>query len=224
MNKEKLFNKDFFKNVAIRVSRISAAMVITMLVIWGVLSSFDYVSPNIQTVNINEQYEQEFKIDPFILAVTQYQKARNSKLPIELAEIQAIHMVDVSKQENIPLPLLVAIVEKESLFNPLAVSFAGATGLGQILHAPNVVIDDQQRFDIRYNLEIACLILHGKIEKNSGNLTKALADYSGGAKNYASSVYENIGRFSMFEIKVNSTSNDETLEVEEVVLDELAKN
>lgn len=207
MNKEKL------KIVAVRISRIMVVALIAIVILIAVnLNSFTSGSL-ISLDNNNDLYE--YQIDPNIQAVILYQKARNSKLPIELAEIQAKHIVEVSKQENIPLALLVAMVEKESLFNPLAVSFAGATGLGQILHAPNVTIDDDRRYDIRYNLEISCAILHGKLEKNSGNLTKALADYSGGAKDYSRSVYENIGRFSMFEIKVNSIFNDESTEQQE---------
>lgn len=143
----------------------------------------------------------EVQINPEIKILTEYQKKRNSRIPIEIAELQAVMMIRIAKEEKLPIELIVGIAEKESNFDSYSISSAGATGLMQILQAPNVDIDQDQRYNIKYNLEIACLILHGKLEKNQGNLTQALADYSGNAEGYAGKVYESIGRYSMFKAR-----------------------
>ena len=153
---------------------------------------------------------QEVKVNPEVRTVAKYMKTRNSKLPIELAEIQAQAIVDVATEEHLPVELLVGITETESIppFNPFSESSVGAAGLMQIYQAPNVTISQERRFDIRYNLELGSTILKGKLAATKGDLTKALAMYSGNAGDYASRVYECVGRYSMYRVRTNDKTMD----------------
>jgi len=163
------------------------------------------------TVDFSEEKEdEEFKslvqdihaseIDPELIHLINYIQARNSKLPVELAEIEARTIVNVSYSQGVPIDLLVGIVETETSppFNPLSESSVGATGLMQIYQSPDIVISQDKRFDLQYNLEAGCVIFKGKLKRSKGDMSKALSAYSGGAINYSSRVYESIGRYSMY--------------------------
>jgi len=147
---------------------------------------------------------QVVKVNPEVRVVAKYMKTRNSKLPIEIAELQAQVLVDTASKERLPVELLVGITETESTppFNPFSESSIGAAGLMQIYQAHNVTIAPDKKFDIKYNLEIGSVILKGKLAAAKGDLTKALAMYSGHAGNYAPRVYECIGRYSMYRANI----------------------
>lgn len=182
-----------------RIGSFAMGTICLGVVVFGALTTYEIYQKEQSVPEHAADYIPEMvKIDPEIAIVKAYQMARNSKIPEELAELQAEVIFKTSKSEGIPIELVIGIIEKESLFNPFSVSNAGATGLMQILRAPNVEIDMEKRHNIKYGIEIGCTILKGKLEKNKGDLSKALSDYSGGAGDYAEAVYESIGRYVMF--------------------------
>lgn len=127
-----------------------------------------------------------------------YMLARNSRLAPEIADVIAQELTRASEEKQLPLSLLLGIVEKESLFNPFEVSKAGAQGLLQILLG-EVEIDRTRGHGIRYNIEVGTMILLEKVEQNRGDLVAALAAYSGGAEGYQQDVLMNMGRFLLFQ-------------------------
>ncbi len=137
-------------------------------------------------------------INPEIDIVSSYQMKRNSKLPEEVAKLQATLIVDKSVQHKLPTSLVVAIIETESLFDPLSESSVGARGLMQVYQSAKVDIDDSQIFNLGYNLQKGCEILAEKLDKANGDLPKALAAYSGNAKGYTDKIYTGVGRYEMF--------------------------
>jgi len=155
----------------------------------------------------------QVSVDPEISIVARYMQARNSKIPVELAVLQAQYIVQIAHSEDLPVELLVGIIETEtpSPFDPFSESSIGAAGLMQIYQAPNVEIKQNKKFDIKYNIEIGCIILKGKLETTNGDMSKALARYSGNADNYADRVYTSIGRYSMF--RNRNLNSEETLAV-----------
>lgn len=148
-------------------------------------------------------------VDPQVKIVTEYQKSRYSSVPIELAEIQANLIVQAAKKHQLPVSLIVGMVEKESHFNPFSKSSVGATGLMQIFQAPGVEIDNKRRHDLAYVLDIGCNILKDKYKAANGSWSKALSMYSGYAEKYAEGVYENMGRFAMFEEGYGDAAEEE---------------
>ncbi len=151
-----------------------------------------------QPISSKDHLSQEVTINPEIKTLASYMKARNSKMPAELAELQAEIIISVAKAEGLPLELVVGIIETETLFDPFSVSTAGAAGLMQTLVEDGVEIDDSKKFDIRYSVEKGCEILHSKLKKSEGNLQRALAAYSGNAENYSERVYAATGKYTLY--------------------------
>lgn len=127
-----------------------------------------------------------------------YIKARRSNMPDKFAGIIAESIVSVSERENVPVSLIAGIIETESIWNPMAVSSAGAMGLMQILRGETVEVDPDQAHNIEYNISTGVAILKGKVDLNDGNLLMALNNYSGNRNGYADDVMRNMGRYLLW--------------------------
>lgn len=145
--------------------------------------------------------------------IAKYIKLRNSRIPVELAEIQSKMIAKKALQYNINPSLIVSIIEKESMYDPTRVSPLSAKGLMQILRCDGVDIDNDAAHDIGYNIETGIKILLKKLELKNWDTTSALTAYSGGAKDYSNSIYEGVGRYSMYRDK-------EMNELPEIVVNE----
>ena len=152
-------------------------------------------------------YQEPEPINPQVRLLADYMRSRNSQLSREITVLIASEIVKVAEENNVPLPLLVGLVEKESIFNPMAsATIPGsktdrARGLTQIYQGEGIEIEQNKAHDLNYNLTIGCKILNRKIELNHGNLENALANYSGNATGYSTSVLENVGRFTIYTLK-----------------------
>jgi len=173
--------------------------IILLLVIVGI------VSETYDTPKDPSHKAQIVTVDPEIQILTEYQKLRSSRIPIEFAQLQAELIVEAARQSELPVELLVGIISAETAhtFDASAISVAGAVGLMQILRGQDedgneIEISEEQKFDIKYNLQIGCSILKGKLKKTDGNLYKALQMYSGGAGEYPERVYYGVGRYVMY--------------------------
>ena len=68
---------------------------------------------------------------------------------------QSLDILDaITSQDKVPIPIILAIIEQESEFNPRAVSIKGAKGLGQLMHSvwKNSIVDP---FDPISNVRVA---------------------------------------------------------------------
>jgi len=108
----------------------------------------------------------------------------SSRISRSEAERIVKHVITKSKY---PL-LMLAIMCKESNFNPKAISKSGAIGLGQIL--PNkfqldllikngIIKEKRDLFEIEKNIDATDFILSAKLAKAGGNIIKALEFYFG---------------------------------------------
>jgi len=108
----------------------------------------------------------------------------------------------VIKETKYPL-LILSLMERESNFNPLAISKSGAIGLGQILATPNqikwlkenkIISEKRDLFDIETNIKATNFVFLYKLRKANGNLEKALFFYVGGKqKKYVRDILTNLG-------------------------------
>lgn len=114
---------------------------------------------------------------------------------------------------NLPEPLIKAVIQQESTFNPNAVSHKGAVGLMQVMPATakDIGIEGDLK-DPTININAGCRYLAMMLSRYKGQLPVALAaynagpravDYAGGAvpdfpetKGYVSSVTDLMNRFS----------------------------
>lgn len=105
--------------------------------------------------------------------------------------------IQIAKQHNIEVPLMLAIIHAESNFNPIAVSKNGAGGLMQMMpetagelgltvpkyqdkRKPNLDSHIDERFDPHKNLHAGLTYFNMLLEKYESNLTLALGAYNVG--------------------------------------------
>jgi soluble lytic murein transglycosylase-like protein len=94
--------------------------------------------------------------------------------------------------------LILAVMQVESAFNPLALSTAGAYGLMQVHYAvwkDELKIDKNRIFEIEYNIGLGLKILRQYYDLSGGDIQRALFLYNNGYK------YKNTGYIT----KVNNS-------------------
>lgn len=100
-----------------------------------------------------------------------------------------------AQKVNLPPELVLAVIHTESTFDPKAISSAGALGLMQIMPFWKFIIGNKQDdlMNLHTNIRYGVTILNHYLEKESGNLTRALARYNGslGKTWYPKRVYTN---------------------------------
>jgi len=91
-----------------------------------------------------------------------------------------------AKRANLPPELVLAVIHVESLFNRWAISSVGAQGLMQVMPfwLKEIGHEHDSLFDIKTNLRLGCTILRHYLDKEKGNLTRALARYNGSLGRY----------------------------------------
>ena len=77
--------------------------------------------------------------------------------------------------------LVLAVMHVESLFDPYALSYVGAQGVMQVMPFWKAEIGrpDDNLIDLATNLQYGCAILKFYLDKENGNLRRALARYNG---------------------------------------------
>lgn len=106
----------------------------------------------------------------------------NDNIDPELAQKIAFHILDKSERHGVDPRLVFALVAQESRFNPRAVSYAGAQGLGQLMPGTAAGLGVRNAFDVEDNLEGAIRYLSGQLNE-FGKLSLALAAYNAGPGN-----------------------------------------
>jgi len=86
-----------------------------------------------------------------------------------------------AKRVDLPPELILAVIDVESNFDRLAVSYAGAAGLMQVMlfWRDEIGRPDDNLVDIDTNLRYGCTILRYYMGREKDNLTRALARYNG---------------------------------------------
>ena len=94
---------------------------------------------------------------------------------------------------KIPPELVLAVIEVESRFDRYAISSVGARGLMQVMPfwLKEIGHPKDNLFNLRTNLRMGCTILKYYMDKEKGNLTRALGRYNGslGKWKYPGKVY-----------------------------------
>lgn len=106
------------------------------------------------------------------------------------------HVHYEAKRADLPPELVLSVIHVESLFNRWAISSVGAQGLMQIMPfwLKEIGREGDSLFDIKTNLRFGCTILRHYLDKEKGNLTRALARYNGslGRFKYPNKVFDRL--------------------------------
>jgi len=91
------------------------------------------------------------------------------------------HVYQESRRVDLPPELVLAVIHTESNFDQFAISRAGARGLMQIMPfwLKEIGRPEDNLFNIETNLRFGCTILRHYIDKERGDITRALARYNG---------------------------------------------
>lgn len=114
----------------------------------------------------------------------EYQNAVFQKKYPEFSQIVKI-TYNRSRDYGFHPNLILAVMQVESGFNPLAISTAGAYGLMQVHYGvwkDELKIDKSMIFNIAYNIELGLKILKQYVDLSEGNLKRALFLYNNGYK------------------------------------------
>ncbi len=123
--------------------------------------------------------------------------ARQVKDPEERIEILTRVHYEASRV-GLPPELILAIIEVESNFDRYAISVAGAIGLMQIMPfwLDEIGRPDDNLLHIDTNLRYGCTILKFYLDKENGDLRRALGRYNGslGKRKYPNKVVDKLSR------------------------------
>lgn len=109
------------------------------------------------------------------------------ELRFPLAHLETLR--PLAEQANLDLPLVLALIRKESLFNPQARSRVGALGLMQVMPATGKQVANRLKLGIQpeadllkpeYNLPIGVHYLGGLMQRYNNNPVLAAAAYNAG--------------------------------------------
>lgn len=99
---------------------------------------------------------------------------------------------------ELPPELILALIEVESNFDPYAVSVAGALGLMQVMPfwIDEIGRPDDNLIKVNTNLRYGCTILKFYLDKENGDLRRALGRYNGslGKRKYPNLVIDKLSR------------------------------
>lgn len=103
-----------------------------------------------------------------------------------------------AKRAGLDVQLILGLIEVESMFRRYAISGVGARGLMQVMPfwVRHIGTTGHNLFDIRTNLRYGCTILRYYIDREKGDVTRALARYNGslGRMTYPNKIYAALNR------------------------------
>ena len=123
--------------------------------------------------------------------------ARHVEDPSERVEILKLVHLEATRAE-LPPELVLAVIEVESNFDRYAISVAGAIGLMQIMPfwLDEIGRPDDNLLHIDTNLRYGCTILRFYLDKEDGDLRRALGRYNGslGKRKYPNKVIDKLSK------------------------------
>ena len=123
--------------------------------------------------------------------------ARQVKDPEERIKILKLVHLEATRADLAP-ELILAVIETESNFDRYAISVAGAIGLMQIMPfwLDEIGRPNDNLLHIETNLRYGCTILKFYLDKENGDLRRALGRYNGslGRRKYPNKVIDKLSR------------------------------
>ena len=126
-----------------------------------------------------DSFEHPFDAEVWLLdmstRLTAYNAAYDDGLDIlRVAQREAL-------RAELPPELVLAVIDIESRFDKFAISHAGALGLMQIMPfwLDEIGRPNDNLFQVETNLRYGCAILKHYLDRENGDLTRALARYNG---------------------------------------------
>ncbi len=138
----------------------------------------------IEAINDSDSFTDRFDAEVWLVDMSARLASRVPEAEKRIPMLKQIHY-EATRAGLFP-ELVLAVIEVESNFNRYAISRAGAMGLMQIMPfwLEEIGKPGDNLFDLRTNLRLGCTILRYYLDKEKGDLTRALARYNGSANSY----------------------------------------
>ncbi len=145
----------------------------------------------IKAINDSGSFNDRFDAEVWLVDMSARLAPRVSDAEKRIPMLRQIHY-EATRAGLFP-ELVLAVIDVESNFNRYAISRAGAMGLMQIMPfwLDEIGKPGDNLFDLKTNLRLGCTILRYYLDREKGDLTRALARYNGslGSHRYTKKVY-----------------------------------
>ena len=137
-----------------------------------------------ESIAASDSFKDRFDAEVWLLDMSTRLSPKIKDAKERLKLLRHIHYE--AKRANLSPQIVLALIQVESNFDEYAISEAGARGLMQIMPFWLNEIDNigDNLFNIRTNLRFGCTILRYYLDKEKGNITRALARYNGSLGSY----------------------------------------
>jgi len=132
-----------------------------------------------ETVNDASSFTDRFDAEVWLVDMSS-RLSRYIKNPAERVEfLKMVHAE--AKRADLEPELVLSVIHVESAFNRFAISVVGAQGLMQVMPfwKNEIGRPDDNLMDMATNLRYGCTILKHYLDREKGNLIRALARYNG---------------------------------------------
>ena len=138
----------------------------------------------IKAVSTSDSFEDRFDAEVWLLDMSTRLKHKIKDTKKRLEFLRHVHYE--SARANVSPQIVLALIQVESNFDEYAISTAGARGLMQVMPfwLKEIGRVNDNLFNIRTNLRFGCTILRFYLDKEKGNITRALARYNGSLGSY----------------------------------------
>ena len=134
-----------------------------------------------QAVATADSFEDRFDAEVWLLDMSQRLAPRVPDAAERLELLKLVHRE--ATRVELPPELVLAVIDIESGFDRFAVSRSGAQGLMQIMSfwLDELDVAHTNLFDPALNLRMGCTILRVYLDREQGDIPRALARYTGSA-------------------------------------------
>ncbi len=145
-----------------------------------------------QAANDADSFDDRFHAEVWLADMSQRLERKVPQREFRIQLLKNVHY-EATRAKLSP-ELVLAVIEVESNFNPYAISSVGARGLMQVMPfwLKEIGKPGDSLFRMQTNLRFGCTILKFYLDKEKGNLVRALARYNGslGRREYPAKVYQ----------------------------------
>lgn len=133
----------------------------------------------ISAIEKSNSFDDRFHAEVWLLDMSTRLKIRVKEDKKRLKLLRSIHRE--ATQAELPPELVIALIDIESRFDHFAISKSGAQGLMQVMPfwLKEIGHANDNLMDIDTNLRMGCTILRFYLDKEKGNIRRALARYNG---------------------------------------------
>jgi soluble lytic murein transglycosylase-like protein len=132
-----------------------------------------------EAIESTESFTDRFDAEVWLMDMSSRLQRRLPNDAERLKILRTVH--EEAARAELDPELVLAVIEVESAFDRFAISVVGARGLMQVMPfwLDEIGRPDDDLFDIRTNLRMGCTILRYYLDKERGNLDRALGRYNG---------------------------------------------